>query len=87
MDRWWCARQSEASSHSGAWELAGGGERGERGDPFAGLTSARVAAWQLGNDDEAAAAMELDGDNARAWREGGKRSGRCSVKRWGRLLL
>jgi hypothetical protein len=77
------AGRSEASSHSGAWELVGEGEkeRGEHRGPFAGLTKARVVVWRRGNGDEVAAEEELDGGSAQAWRVGEKKRGRCGEKR------
>jgi hypothetical protein len=41
-----------------------------------GLTGAWAKVWQLSDDDEAVAEVELSGSGAQAWREGEKGAGR-----------
>jgi hypothetical protein len=75
---WWHAHWSEASGHSGARKLTGGGgkERGECGGPFSCLIEARAVVWWLSDSDEAVVEEELSSGSAQAWREGVKGAGR-----------
>jgi hypothetical protein len=101
VDRWWhghgdagarwCTRESEASGHSRARELAdrGGKERGKHVDSFAGLVRARAVVWRLGDDDEAVvkgssvmAALDLGGRGKRGG-GGAMRSSRSCLLLYG----
>jgi hypothetical protein len=79
----WCAHQSLASGHSGAWKLAGEDttERGEHGEPGSSLTGARALVWRPGNGGEMVVERKLGNSGAQASKEEESEMGevRCST--------